>query len=64
MAQRRHHWSNNPNNAHKVCTICGCRCDIHTNKRGLTDILYTLPDEATSTTAPECKTLIDYSEFY
>lgn len=50
----------NPNAGHKICTICGCKKDLISYKTWK----YTAADGSISYTAPECKTIIDYSEFY
>lgn len=58
--KRQHHWSRNPNSAHQICTICGCKKDMFEYSKWK----YTTADSQVSYTAPECKTLIDMSEFY
>lgn len=48
-----HRWINNPNNAHKKCTKCGCMVD-KTNLNGTSVYTYTDKNGNKSNECPNC----------
>lgn len=53
---KHHHWSNNPNKGHCICTICRCKRDM-VSSRGVTRYIYTDKYGNILDECPNCKTI-------